>query len=175
MFASFFLFSFFSFFGLTLLPQWSCLLLFFFFWSRATAAVVMFAFAFFFFFFFFFFSFLFFSFFYLKGLDVSITQSPWVGTTISIVIHCSHRSVIFHCSSPLPHAFFVLSSIFLASKAKQWHYMLNQSPFPHILFTLYFQFILVFGCVDYIVFMGYFVNNLGFYFVMDLLKIPDPI
>jgi hypothetical protein len=163
MFASFFLFSlslvsrycrnghvcfFFFFFGLALLPQWSCLLLLFFF---------------------------FFSFFYLKGLDVSITQSPWVGTTISIVIHCSHRSVIFHCSSPLPHAFFVLSSIFLASKAKQWHCMLNQSPFPHILFTLYFQFILVFGCVDYIVFMGYFVNNLGFYFVMDLLKIPDPI
>jgi hypothetical protein len=93
-----------------------------------------------------------------------------VDTTISIFIHCSH----LHCSSPLPHALFVLSSIFLAFKAKQCHCMLNLSPFPHILFTFYFQFILVFGCVVYVVFMGYFVKNLGFYFVMDLLKIPDP-
>jgi hypothetical protein len=75
-----------------------------------------------------------------------------------------------HCSSPLPHALFVLSSIFLAFKAKQYHCMLNLSPFPHILFTFYFQFILVFGCVVYGVFMGYFVKNLGFYFGMDLLK-----
>jgi hypothetical protein len=69
---------------------------------------------------------------------------------------------------------FVLSSIFLASKAKQWHCMLNLSPIPHIFFTFYFQFILVFGCVVYVVFMRYFVKNLGIYFVMDLLKIPDP-
>jgi hypothetical protein len=117
----------------------------------------------------------FFSFFYLKVLDFSITQSPWVGTTISIVIHCSHRSVFFTALRLFPHALFVLSSIFLASKAKQWHCMLNLSPFPHILFTFYFQFILAFGCVVYDVFKRYFVKNLGFYFVMDLLKIPDPI
>jgi hypothetical protein len=48
-------------------------------------------------------------------------------------------------------------------------------PPPHILFTFYFQFILVFGCMVYVVFMGYFVKNLGFYFVMNLFKIPDPI
>jgi hypothetical protein len=78
---------------------------------------------------------------------------------------------LLHCSSPLPHALFVLSSIFLAPKAKQWHCMLSLSPFPHILFTFYFQFILVFGCVVYDVFMRYFFKNLGFYFVMDLLKI----
>jgi hypothetical protein len=82
---------------------------------------------------------------------------------------------LLHCSSPLPHALFVLSSIFLAPEAKQWHCMLSLSPFPHILFTFYFQFILVFGCVVYVVFMRYFVKNLGFYFIMGLLKIPDPI
>jgi hypothetical protein len=98
-----------------------------------------------------------------------------VGTTISIIIHSPVNHL--HCSLALPHALFVLSSIFLAfffffckkKKAKRWHCMLNLSH------TFSFQFILVFGCVIYVVYMGYFVKNLGFYFVMNLLKIPDPI
>jgi hypothetical protein len=102
-----------------------------------------------------------------------------VGTTISIIIHSPVNHL--HCSLALPHALFVLSSIFLAffffffffflQKIKSQTMASYVKPLPYILF----QFILVFNCVIYVVYMGYFVKNLGFYFVMNLLKIPDPI
>jgi hypothetical protein len=124
----------------------------------------------------FFFFFSFFSFFYLKGLDFSITQSPWWVPPFQLSF--IHRSIIFtalwlfpmHSLSSLPY--FLHSSsffFFFLQKIKSQTMASYVKPLPYILF----QFILVFDCVIYVVYMGYFVKNLGFYFVMNLLKIPD--
>jgi hypothetical protein len=114
----------------------------------------------------------FFFFFLSFILDVSITM---VGTTISIVIHSPVFTVL--CLFPmhsLSSLLYFLHSFFFSKKNSQTMAFYVKPP-PHILFTFYFQFILVFGCMVYVVFMGYFVKNLGFYFVMNLFKIPDPI
>jgi hypothetical protein len=100
--------------------------------------------------------FFFFSFFYLKGLDFSITQSPWWAPPFQLSF--IHRSVIFtalwlfpmHSLSSLLyflHFFFLQKK--KKKKAKRWHCMLNLS---HTFFSIYFSFWLCDLCCLYGIF-----------------------